>query len=67
MRTIAQEIAFHLALRKCSKEVEWKVSIYAILEKGDYMQSSTYFFPEVFYYFCDALLITRNSHHHGGL
>ena len=46
MRTIAQETAFHLALRKCSKEVEWKVSIYAILEKGEYMQSSTYFFPD---------------------
>ena len=38
MRTIAQETAFHLALRKCSKEVEWKVSTYAVLEKGEHME-----------------------------
>ena len=44
MRTIDQETAFHIALRNCSKEVGGKVSIYVILVKGEYMQSSTYFF-----------------------
>ena len=37
MRTIAQETAFQIALRNCSKEVK-KVSIYVILVKGEYIQ-----------------------------
>ena len=41
MRTIAQETAFHLALRKCSKEVGTR-SVFVILVKGEFMQSSTY-------------------------
>ena len=41
MRTIAQETAFQIALRNCSKEVEGKISIYVILVKEEYMQSST--------------------------
>ena len=48
MRTIAQETAFQIALRNCYKEVGGKVSIYVILVKGAYMQSSTYFFAEDF-------------------
>ena len=48
MRTIAQEAAFQIALRKCSKEVRGKVSIYEILVKGaGYMQSSTHFLQKV--------------------
>ena len=43
MRTIAQEIAFQIALRNCSEEVGGKVNIYVILVKGEYLQSSTYF------------------------
>ena len=43
MRTIAQETASQLALSNCSKEVGVKVSIYVILVKGEYIQSSTYF------------------------
>ena len=42
MRTIAQETVSQIALRNCSKEVEEMVSIYVILVKGNYMQSSTY-------------------------
>ena len=41
MRTAAQETAFQIALRNYSKEVGGKVSIYVILVKGEYMQSST--------------------------
>ena len=38
MRTIAQETAFQIALRNCSKEVDGEVRIYMILEKGETMQ-----------------------------
>ena len=44
MKTATQETAFQIALSNCSKEVGEKVSIYVILVKGEYMQSSTYFF-----------------------
>lgn len=47
MKIIAQETAFQIALRNCSKEVQEKVSIYVILVKEEYMQSSTYFFQKV--------------------
>ena len=47
MRTMAQETAFQIALRNCSEEVGGKVSIYVILVKGEYMQSSTHFFQTV--------------------
>ena len=48
MRTIAWETAFQIALRNCSKEAGGKGSIYVILVKGEYIQSSTYFFAEGF-------------------
>ena len=35
MRTIAQEIAFQVALRNCPREVGGKGSIYVILVKGE--------------------------------
>ena len=47
MRTIAWEAAFQIALRNSSKEAGGKVSIYVILVKGEYMQSSTYFLQKV--------------------
>ena len=47
MRTIAWETAYQIALRKCSKEEVGKVSIYVILVKGEYMQSSRYFLQKV--------------------
>ena len=47
MRTIVQETAFQIALRNCSKEVVAEVSIYVILVKGEYLQSSTYFLRKV--------------------
>ena len=47
MRTIAQETAFQIALRNCSKEKGQKVSMYLILVKRDYIQSSTYFLEKV--------------------
>ena len=48
MRTTAQKTAPQITLRKCSKEVEGKVSICVILVKGKYMQSNTYFFSFFF-------------------
>ena len=46
MKTIVPETAFQIALRNCSKEAGWKVSIYEILVKGKCMQSGTYLFSE---------------------
>ena len=43
VRTAAWETAPQVALRDCSKETVGKVSMYEILVKGKYMQSSTYF------------------------
>ena len=34
--------AWERALRNCPKEIGGKVSIYAILVKGEYMRSNTY-------------------------
>ena len=47
MRTAAWETATQIALRDCSKEVLGKDNIYVILVKGEYMQSSTYFFQKI--------------------
>ena len=44
LRTAAWDTAFQIALINCSKEVGGKVSIYVILLKGEYMQSSSYIF-----------------------
>ena len=41
MRTTAQETAAQIGLRNCSKEIGGTHSIYVILVKGEYMQSST--------------------------
>ena len=41
MRTVVQETTPQIALRNCSKEVVGTDSIYVILVKGEYMQSST--------------------------
>ena len=46
MRTATWETAPQIALRNCSKEVREKDNIYMILVKGEYVQSSTYFFVE---------------------
>ena len=46
MKTITQGIAFHIALRQCSKEIGKKDSIYVILVKGEYMQSRIHFLIE---------------------
>ena len=47
MRTAARETASQIALRNCSKEVGGTISVYVILVKEEYMQSST-FFLEIF-------------------
>ena len=47
MRSAARETASQIALRNCSKEAEGKVSIYVILVKAEYMQSSTCFLQNV--------------------
>ena len=47
MRTSVQETAPQISLRDCSKEVLGKDNIYVILVKGEYMQSSTYFFQKI--------------------
>ena len=49
MRTVAQETAFQIALRNCSKVAGGEVRMYVILVKGEYMQSSTYSFAEGFF------------------
>ena len=58
MRTIAPQTAYQRALKNCSKEVGGNASIYGILVKGKYMQSSTFFS------FCRFLLVMRNRCHH---
>ena len=47
IRTAAWETAPQISLRDCSKEVLGKDNIYVILVKGEYMQSSTYFFQKI--------------------
>ena len=47
MWTAVRETASQRALRNCSKEAGGKVSIYVILVKEEYMQSSTYFLQKV--------------------
>ena len=48
MRTVARDTVSQTALRNSSKWVEGKVSIYVILVKVEYMQSSTFTFSEGF-------------------
>ena len=43
IKTIARETPSQIALRNYSKESGGMVSIYIILLKGEYMQTSTYF------------------------
>ena len=52
--TAALEKATQMALRNCSKVERGRSNV--ILVKGEYMQSSTFFFSKKF------LLVTRNSH-----
>ena len=47
-RTAARETALQRALRNCSREAAGKVRIGVILVKGEYTQSSTYFFAAGF-------------------
>ena len=54
MRTAAWETASDSCLRVCSKEAEEKGSVYVILAKVEYMQSSTYLFVESFYWSYEA-------------
>ena len=58
MRTAAWEIHPQTALRNCSKEVGGKDSIHVILVKGEYMQSSTFFFAESF---CWETIVTMKD------
>ena len=60
MRTAARETASQIALRNCSKEAGGKVSIYVILVKGAYMQSSPYFFTEGFFYSQGAVVTMKD-------
>ena len=43
MRTVAQEIAFQIALRNCSKDVGERSVLYMILVKEAYVQLSIHF------------------------
>ena len=67
MRAIAWETVFQTALRNCSKEVRGKVSIYVILVKGKYMQSSTYFCRLFLLVLWRLLLVMRGRHYHAFL
>ena len=60
MRTAAQETASQIALRNCSEEAGGNVSIYEILVKGEYLQSSTYFLQKV-----SASLVKVTASHKG--
>ena len=53
-------------LRNCSKKAGWKFSIYVIMVKVEYMQSSTYFSRRLLLISWSFLLVLRNSHHHEG-
>ena len=56
-----------IALRHCFKEVEGKVSIYVILVKEEYVQSSMFILVwKVSAGLVKLPLVTRNSHHHEG-
>ena len=55
MKTIAWESAFQIALRNYSKEAGGTVSIYMLLVKGEYMQSST----DLFFVHGRFLLVVR--------
>ena len=63
MRTVAWETAFQIALKNCL-EVGGKVSIYVILLKGEYIQSSTYFCRRFLLVLGRLLLLTRSKPHH---
>ena len=63
MRTAAQETEPQIALRNCCREVEAKVNKYAVLLKGEYMQSGTFIFWDVSAGLVKLLLVMRNSHH----
>ena len=60
MRTIARETASHIALRNCSEEVGREVSIYKILVKGEYVQSSTHFGRRLVLVMRRLQLVTRS-------
>lgn len=62
MRTAARETA----LRNCSQEAGRKVSVYEILVTEEYMKPATLFFQKVSTSIMKLLLVTRNSHQHGG-
>ena len=48
MRTIAQEIAFQIALRNCFKEVGGKVNVYVDFGAGAVYAIKDIFFAEAF-------------------
>ena len=52
MRTAVWETAPQVSLINCSKEIRGKDSICMILVKGEYMQSSTFFFFFLVESFC---------------
>ena len=66
MRTVAQGIAFQMALRNCSREASGKVSIYVLLVNGECMQWGvhTFFCRRLLLVSWRLLLVTRNRRHH---
>ena len=62
LETAALESAPQIALRNCSKEVE--DSMYVILVKGEYMQSSMFIFYKISAGLMKFLQVTRNCCHH---
>ena len=63
MRTAAWETTPQTALRNGSKETGGKDSIYVILVKGKYLQSSTGFSRKFLLFSWGFLLVTMNSRH----
>ena len=60
MRTVAQGVAFQIALRNCSREASGKVSIYMLLVNGKY----THFCRKLLLISWRLLLVIRNGRHH---
>ena len=66
MRAVLGGSTSHSFEKLLQRGREGKVSIYEILVKREYVQSSTYFFQKISARLVKLLLVTRNSHHHEG-
>ena len=66
MRAIAWETTFQIALRNCSQEAKGR-SVYLILVKGEYVQSSIYFLQKVSASLIKVIKSCGVRHHRDGI